>query len=36
MKIESISIENYKVFKKAAVKNLPKMFVLSGVNGSGK
>jgi len=36
MKIESISIENYKVFKKANVKNLPKMLVLLGANGSGK
>jgi len=36
MKIESISIENYKVFKKATVKNLPKMLVLLGANGSGK
>jgi predicted ATPase len=36
MRIESISIENYKVFKKAAVKNLPIMLVLLGTNGSGK
>ena len=36
MKIESISIENYKVFKKASVKSLPKMLVLLGANGSGK
>jgi predicted ATPase len=36
MRIESISIENYKVFKKATVKNLPKMLVLLGTNGSGK
>ncbi|MDR2448879.1 MAG: AAA family ATPase [Prevotellaceae bacterium] len=36
MKIESITIENFKVFKKAMVKNLPKMAVFLGTNGSGK
>lgn len=36
MRIESIDIENFKVFKKAVVKNLPKMTVLLGTNGSGK
>jgi predicted ATPase len=36
MKIESITIENFKVFKKAIVKNLPKMAVFLGTNGSGK
>ena len=36
MKIESISIENYKVFKKATIKKLPNMLVLLGANGSGK
>ena len=36
MKIESISIENYKVFKKTVVKDLSKMTVLLGTNGSGK
>lgn len=36
MKIESISIENYKVFKKTIVKDLSKMTVLLGTNGSGK
>jgi predicted ATPase len=36
MRIESIVIENYKVFKKATVKGLPKMAVLLGTNGSGK
>ena len=36
MKIESITIENFKVFKKATVKNLPKMAVFLGANGSGK
>jgi len=36
MKIVSISIENFKVFKNTNVKNLPKMIVLVGTNGSGK
>lgn len=36
MRIESITIENFKVFKKTTVKNLPKMAVLLGTNGSGK
>lgn len=36
MRIESISIENFKVFKKTTIKNLPKMAVLLGTNGSGK
>ena len=36
MKIESISIENYKAFKNTTVKELPKMAVLLGSNGSGK
>jgi predicted ATPase len=36
MKIESITIENFKVFKKTTVKELPKMTVLLGTNGSGK
>jgi predicted ATPase len=36
MHIESITIENFKVFKKTTVNNLPKMAVLVGTNGSGK
>ncbi len=36
MRIESITIENYKVFKKTTVSDLPKMAVLLGTNGSGK
>lgn len=36
MKIESITIENFKVFKRTTVKNIPKMTVLLGTNGSGK
>ena len=36
MKIESIKVQNFKVFKDAEVKNLPKMAVLLGPNGSGK
>ena len=36
MRIESINIKNYKVFKDTTVKNLSKMSVFLGVNGSGK
>lgn len=36
MKIESIKIQNYKVFKNAVVQDIPKMMVLLGANGSGK
>jgi predicted ATPase len=36
MKIESIKVQNYKVFKNAQVQDIPKMMVLLGVNGSGK
>lgn len=36
MKIESIKIENYKVFKNVFVEDIPKMMVLLGANGSGK
>ena len=36
MQIESISIENFKVFKKTNIKNIPKMAVILGTNGSGK
>ncbi len=36
MKIESVRIENYKAFKDAELKLLPKMAVLLGANGAGK
>ncbi|MDR0604332.1 MAG: AAA family ATPase [Bacteroidales bacterium] len=36
MRIESVSIENYKVFKRTTIKNLHSMVVLLGANGSGK
>lgn len=36
MIIESIRIQNYKVFKDTLVKDIPKMMVLLGTNGSGK
>ncbi len=36
MKIESITIENFKVFKKTIVKEMPRMAVFLGPNGSGK
>ena len=36
MKIESIRIKNYKVFRDVRITNLPKMSVFLGANGSGK
>lgn len=36
MKIESLKIENFKVFKKTTISTLSKMSVLLGTNGSGK
>lgn len=36
MKIESITVENFKVFKKATIKDLSQMAVFLGPNGSGK
>jgi predicted ATPase len=36
MRIESITIQNFKVFKNTTVKNLSGMAVLLGTNGSGK
>lgn len=36
MKIESITIKNYKIFQKAEVKDIPGMAVFLGKNGSGK
>mgnify|MGYP006292961449 CR=1 FL=1 len=36
MRIESLTIENFKVFKKTTINDLPKMAVLLGTNGSGK
>lgn len=36
MKIESIRLQNYKVFKDSSIQNLPKMCVFLGANGSGK
>ena len=36
MKIESISIHNYKIFQDADVKDIPGMAVFLGKNGSGK
>jgi predicted ATPase len=36
MKIESIRIKNYRVFKDTLVKDIPQMMVLLGTNGSGK
>ena len=36
MKIETITIKNYKIFQKAEVKDIPSMAVFLGKNGSGK
>ena len=36
MKIESISIRNYKIFQNAEVNDIPSMAVFLGKNGSGK
>ncbi len=36
MKIESLEIKNYKVFKDVKVNNIPNMAVFLGKNGSGK
>lgn len=36
MRIESISIGNFKVFKNTTIRNLPRMAVFLGPNGSGK
>ncbi len=36
MQIESISIENFRVFKNTTIKGIPKMAVFLGPNGSGK
>lgn len=36
MKIESLQIHNYKVFRDATVKNIPNMAVFLGKNGTGK
>lgn len=36
MKIESIKIQNYKIFQNAVARDLPDMAVFLGKNGSGK
>jgi len=36
MKIESLKVKNFKAFKNAEMKNLPKFCVIIGANGSGK
>ena len=36
MKIESLYIKNYKIFKEASLKDIPNMAVFLGANGSGK
>lgn len=36
MKIESISLKNFKAFKNASMKSIPQFCVIVGANGSGK
>lgn len=36
MRIEHIAIKNYRLFRKAELKNLPAMTIVVGANGSGK
>lgn len=36
MQIEAIEIRNYRVFREAALRDLPRLTVLVGANGSGK
>lgn len=36
MQIESLEIENYRLFRKTKLTNLPRMAVIVGANGSGK
>ena len=36
MKLESIKLKNFKAFKDAEIRNIPRMCVLVGANGSGK
>ena len=36
MRIESIELRNYRVFRRAALRDLPSMVALVGANGSGK
>lgn len=36
MQIESIEIENYRVFRRARLENLPRLVALVGANGTGK
>ena len=36
MRIENIEIENYRLFRRAKLKNLPQLTIVVGANGSGK
>jgi predicted ATPase len=36
MKIENIKISNFKAFKDIEIKNVPRMAVFVGANGTGK
>ena len=36
MRIEILTIENYRLFRHAELRNLPRMAVIVGANGTGK
>lgn len=36
MKLESIKLKNFKAFRDAELRNIPRMCVLVGANGTGK
>lgn len=36
MKLESLSIKNYRVFQDVQIRNMPGLCVFVGANGSGK
>ncbi len=36
MQIESLHLENYRLFRDALLEDLPRMAVVVGANGSGK
>ena len=36
MQIEQISLKNFRAFKEAEMRNIPRFVVLAGANGTGK
>lgn len=36
MQIESIELKNYRLFRAAELRNLPRLAIVVGANGSGK